>query len=225
MVEKTITFQEQAYQFVKSQILMHGFKPGAYITDNQIAESLSISRTPVREAFHRLSNEGLLINEARKGWRVYSLSLGDIHEIFDIKTALEGMLARKAAGCSDKVLCGSLQTSIDAMAMATKNNDADAWLAADQGLHNTIFSMAQNERAEHTIDNLNNQWHRLRIGFAAMQSRMDNSLQEHQVIVDCILANDPLGAEKAMQEHLNRVRDDLVRLLENLLFPYVEHGV
>ncbi len=220
-----VTYQEQAYNFVKSEILTHGYKPGEYLTDAQIADALNVSRTPVREAFHRLANEGLLVNMARRGWRVYSLSLEDIHEIFDMKAALEGMLARKAATCTDEDLCEHLKTALTEMELATKNNDTEAWFAADEKLHHTIFAMAKNERAERTIQNLNDQWHRLRIGFAAMQSRMTESIDEHKAITKAILARDGDAADQAMQDHLNRVRDDLARLLENLVLPFVENGV
>ena len=87
---------------------------------------------------------------------------------------------------------------------------------ADEKLHNTIFAMVQNERAERTIRNLNDQWHRLQIGFAAMQSRMTTSIDEHKLIVISILDGDADAADQAMQDHLNRVRDDLARMLENL---------
>ena len=98
MGKELATFQQQTYDYVRSQIINLGFKPGEFITDAQIAEKLTISRTPVREAFQRLEKEGLLVNEARKGWRVYMLDLEDINEIFDLKIAIECMLVKKAAG-------------------------------------------------------------------------------------------------------------------------------
>ena len=52
------TFQHQAYEYVKEQIINLRYKPSQVITDTQVAQELNISRTPVREAFHRLENEG-----------------------------------------------------------------------------------------------------------------------------------------------------------------------
>ena len=135
------------------------------------------------------------------------------------------MLAGKAAQCQDGVLRADLQAALEEMEFATLQNDTEAWFAADEKLHNTIFSMVQNERAERTIRNLNDQWHRLRIGFAAMQSRMTTSIDEHKLIAKSILDGDADAADQAMQDHLNRVRDDLARLLENLVLPFVENGV
>ena len=97
-------FQQQAYEYIKTNILNMKLKPGQYIMDTQIAGELNISRTPVREAFHRIENEGLLVYEQRKGWKVYTLTLKDVHEIFDLKEMIESNIAFKAANCNDQFL-------------------------------------------------------------------------------------------------------------------------
>ncbi len=219
------TYQQQAYDYVKTQIINLGYKPGQVITDTQVANELDISRTPVREAFYRLENEGLLINEARRGWRVYTLSLSDIHEVFDIKVVVEGMVARQAAACQDSSLRERLAGALAAMRRAADSDDADAWLNADFKLHDVIFEMADNTRAQRIIANLNDQWHRVRIGFVAMQLRIQESTREHEVIVGHILAGEGLAAEREMQEHLAKVGHELERLLVNMVLPFVENGV
>ena len=149
-----------------------GLKPGEYITDSQIAVQLKISRTPVREAFHRLEKEGLLVYEARRGWKVYVLSLEDIEEIFDLKLTIEGMTARRAAECQDDRLHVDLQRAMDDLRNAAQAKDLEAWTEADGRLHDVIFSMADNQRASAIIQNLNDQWHRVRAGFVARTGRM-----------------------------------------------------
>ena len=223
--ESTTTFQEHAYDFVKAQIMNLDLKPGAYVTDSQVAEELDISRTPVREALRRLEQEGLLVSQARRGWKIYTLSLEDIHEIFDIKETLEGLIARRAAECQDEELQGALRESIVRMNAAAEADDPDAWQEADSQLHEVIFTMGANERAASVIRNLNDQWHRVRIGFVAMQGRIERSNPEHEAIVESILAGDGEQAEQLMRAHLNNVRQELVRLLVNLVLPFVEEGV
>jgi DNA-binding GntR family transcriptional regulator len=225
MVNSNLTFQKQAYDFIKSQIMNLGFKPGEYITDSQIAGLLKISRTPVREAFYRLEKEGLLINEARRGWKIYTLSLDNINDIFDIKEVLEGMVARKAAACQDESLRSSLRDTFEKMALAAEANDVDAWLDADFHLHDILFQMAGNEIANRIITNLNEQWHRVRLGFVALQGRMQRSVDEHQSIIKSILDNDGEEAERLMQAHLNQVREELVHLLVSVVLPFADKGV
>ena len=225
MPNSSMTFQQQAYDYIKDQIMNLGFKPGEYITDSQIAGQLNISRTPVREAFHRLEKEGLLINEARRGWKIYTLSLDNINDIFDIKEVVEGMVARKAAACQDERLQAALREALVDMGTAAASNDADAWLKADFHLHDILFQMAGSEIAQRIITNLNDQWHRVRLGFVALQGRTKRSVDEHRFIIDSILAGEGEEAERRMRQHLNQVREELVHLLITMVMPFVEEGV
>jgi DNA-binding GntR family transcriptional regulator len=225
MKYSNITYQEQAYGFIKSQIMNLGFKPGEYVTDSQIAALLKISRTPVREAFHRLEKEGLLINEARRGWKIYTLSLENINDIFDIKEVVEGMVARKAASCKDENLRASLRDTLERMASAAQADDVEAWMEADTYLHDVLFRMAGNESAQRIITNLNDQWHRIRLGFVALQGRMQRSADEHRFIVNSILDGDGEEAERLMRDHLHQVRQELVHLLVSVVLPFVDKGI
>jgi len=225
MIDLNITYQQQAYDFMKSQIINLGFRPGEYVTDSQIAGQLNISRTPVREAFHRLEKEGLLVNEARRGWKVYTLSLQDIHEIFDIKEAIEGLIARKAAYCNDEGLRASLREAMQELRATSETEDPGDWLEADMRLHEILYQMAGNQRARRTINNLNDQWHRVRIGFSALQERTRRSTEEHTLFIESILSGDGDEAERRMRAHLNKVRQELVNLLVSMVLPFVEEGV
>ena len=219
------SLQELAYRSIKERILQLKLKPGQFITDTQIADELNISRTPVREAFYRLENEGLLVNAARRGWRVYSLSLADIHQIFDIKIALEGMIARQCAQCTDELLRDQLREAVQEMHTAVAASSPHEWLTADYKLHEVLFRMVGNTRAERIVLNLNDQWHRLRIGFAALEGRIGRSTQEHVEFVAAILDHDADLAETMMKDHLEQVRQELERLLVHMILPYAEEGV
>lgn len=222
MSEEPTTYQQQAYEYVRDQIINLVLKPGEYVNDTKTAKLLEISRTPVREAFQRLEKEGLLEYEARKGWRVYSMTLGDIHEIFELKIAVEGLLVRKASECKDEELRTELSDALDYMKKIANNGDPEALWKADILLHNTIFMMADNVRAERIINNLNDQWHRLRLGNDAVQGRIEESINEHEAFITSVLAEDADRAEQQMDAHLTRVRDDLIRLVTKVLLPYTD---
>ncbi len=219
------TFQQQAYSYVKDRILSLAYKPGQYLTDATVAGEVGISRTPVREAFQRLENEGLLVNESRKGWRVYVLSLADIRDIFDIKIAIEGTTARKAAACASTEFRRALKQGIKAMRTAADAGDPDAWMAADFRLHDVIFNMAGNERARRIVANLNDQWHRIRQGYMAMQTRIQLSTEEHEAFVDSILAGNGELAERQIREHLGKVCAAVTTLVELVMLPFADNGV
>jgi DNA-binding GntR family transcriptional regulator len=222
MKPQVSTYQQRAYDYVREQIINLAFKPGEYVTDVQIADALNISRTPVREAFQRLEKEGLLVNEARRGWRVYMLDLEDIHEIFELKITIEGMLIRKAAKCTDEHLRKDLADALNEMKEAVKSDDANVWMQADIHLHNILFLMSNNERAEKIVCNLNDQWHRLRLAYDALIGRTHVSVGEHEAFIECVLAGDGEKAEELMRYHLTRVREDLMQLVVKVLMPYTD---
>jgi DNA-binding GntR family transcriptional regulator len=219
------TYRQQAYKVVKARILNRDLKPGQYIADSEIAAELNISRTPVREALRDLEHEGFLVNQPRQGWRVYSLSLEDIHEIFDIKLALESMVARRAAQCTDRQKQAALREAMELMKQAAATHDYEAWRQADIDLHRTIFAMGPNGQAARIVDHLNDQWYRLRIGFLALQGRTEQSNHEHEPVVAAILAGDADEAEIQMRLHINNVRQELEHLLVNLVLPFTQAGV
>jgi len=220
--ESAMTYQQHAYEFVKARIMNLDVKPGEYITDSQVARELEISRTPVREALRRLEQEGLLISQARRGWKVYTLSLKDIHEIFDIKVALEQVIVQEAARCEDGTLRSALREALERMQRAAEAHDPEAWLEADIQLHQVVFAMSSNERAISVLQNLDDQWYRVRVGLVALRRRIGPSTAEHRALVESILAGNGKEVANLMRNHVNNVRQELVHVLVNLVLPFVE---
>lgn len=224
-LKTTYSLPEKTYQFVKEQILSRKYKPGQNITDSRIANKLKVSRTPVREALRRLEHEGLLINSAGRGWTVFSLSLEDIHEIFEIKIELEGLIAKKAASCKDPKLSAVLKKSLKRMKKACIENDYAAWYKADQEFNQTIFSMCPNKRATDYVTKLNEQWFRVREGLVYLEGRMKRATDEHESIVESILSSDGDEAERRMQYHINELHNELTKILVYMVLPFANDGI
>ena len=215
----------KAYEFVKKRIMSRIYAPGQKILDSKIAAELNISRTPVRDALRLLEHEGFLVGQAGKGWNVYALTLEDIHEIFDVKVELEGMLARKAAACTDKKLRTLLKNALEGMKAAGKVKNNETWRKNDLELHRTMLAMADNKRAARIINDLNDQWYRVRIGLVAMEGRVHRSNLEHTAFVESILSGNGEDAEHQMRSHLNNLRQEIVNILVNLVFPFAQNGI
>lgn len=215
----------KAYEYVKKRIMRRIYAPGQKILDSKIAGELNISRTPVRDALRLLEHEGFLVGQSGKGWQVYALSLEDIHDIFDVKVELEGMLARKAAECDDKKQRAVLKKALAGMKAAEEVKDNEAWRKHDMELHRIMLAMAGNKRAARIINDLNDQWYRVRIGFVAMEGRVQRSNFEHTAFVESILSGDGANAEKRIRSHLNNLRQEIVNVLVNLVLPFAQNGI
>lgn len=219
------TYKQQVYDYVRCKILSMEYHPGDFITDSQVANELNISRTPAREAFQRLENEGFLIPEARRGWRIYSLTIKDIEDIFDLKCEIEGLVARKAAMEQNEEHIQTLRSYLNRMREASINDDIATWIEMDASIHHLFYEMAQNERAEKIIKHLNDQWHRLRKGYINLRGHLDLATDEHEKIINAVINGNSEEAEMAMMTHLNSVRQGLMKVLVTMILPYARDGL
>src|SRR5919199_4166478 len=91
------TAVEHAYEMIWRQLIRGERKPGERLADTELAAQLGLSRTPVRQALHRLVQEDLVRLDARRGFSVRELTTQDVHEIYDVRGALEVLALRQAA--------------------------------------------------------------------------------------------------------------------------------
>lgn len=213
------TRKNKAYDFLKNAILEQRFLPGQSLVEDNIANQLGISRTPVREAIRELSREGLVDSSPNRRTVVRALTTQELLDIFDIKIRLEGLCAAHAAERSGKATAQELYKALRHMAAAAKAHDKGAYLRADEAYHAAIYAGAQSERIKQIIEDLNTQWHRMRQGMAAIESRMDTAVEEHRRIADAIGAGEPQSAEVAMRVHLENLRDGIRSALQDFLKP------
>jgi DNA-binding GntR family transcriptional regulator len=221
------TAEQQAYYWVKTRIMEMYYKPGEHVIESDLAEELAFSRTPITNALRRLEYEGLLTNQPRRGWQVTPLSLGDIHEIFNIKEALETMIARQSAACTDERLRRILAVCVEEMQHYSAAGDKEAWDVVHLRWHQTVLAMSEypEGRVPHILNNLNDQWRRVRRGLLAIDGRIERETVEHAAIAESILAQDLDEAEQRTLRHLQHVRQEVVYLLANMILPFATNGI
>lgn len=213
------TRKTAAYNFLREAILNRRYAPGQVLIEETIATELGMSRTPVREAIRELSREGLVGTSPNKRAVVRSLTTRELMDIFDIKVRLEGLCAARAAERSGPVTAAKLVEATRAMDVAARARDKQAYLRADEAYHAAVYEGAQNERAHQIVADLNAQWHRMRAGMAAIESRMETAVDEHCRIAEAIGAGDANAAENAMRVHLENLRSEVQGLLEDFVLP------
>jgi DNA-binding GntR family transcriptional regulator len=183
-------------------------RPGAPLREVALAEQLGVSKTPLREAFARLEQEGLVETTSFKGAVVTGYSERDLNEIYDLRALLEGAAARSAAEGSTADMLGALR---DVVARSRELRDAGD-LTALAGLHEQfdmiVYAQVTNERIVALIENL--RAHLTRIGklTVGIPGRVEASVEEHAAIVDAIAAHDPDEAERLMRVHIVSVLSD-----------------
>jgi DNA-binding GntR family transcriptional regulator len=229
---------ETAYTAIRDSILNMTLKPGEMISELTLSKELGISRTPIREAFKKLEQEGLIVSQNRRK-RVYILTIGEIEEIFDLKCAVEGHVALLAAERKTPEQEDRLKDIMDRMGAfpAAELEDAvpdlspglpgdpenhrvlRAWLEIDEAFHDLLYEMARNSRARDYIHNLNRQWHRLRMGINAMEGRIEKSITEHLELGEKILSGRGEEARDLMVRHLGNLKRTIVSIMNIFHFP------
>jgi DNA-binding GntR family transcriptional regulator len=219
---------ERVYEAIKDLILTMELKPGQAVTEVGLATKLKVSRTPVREALNNLEKDGLIATKNRRK-SVYVLTIKELGDIFDLKINLEGSIARWATERGSKQQFKQLEATLNQMegiskkAKSSSHKDEEAllesWLKIDRKLHGILFEMANNPKAEQIINNLNTQWHRLRVAIYALEGRIEKAYTEHENFVRAILEKDASGAETAMRAHLNNLKRELIKILNFFHYP------
>lgn len=205
---------ETAYRLIKKAILNPEILSTDTIVEQQLAKQLGLSRTPVREALRILDREGLVTYQKGKGCRISTITENDLREIFEVKLLLEPPAAARAAemiGADDRNL---LLRIGDDMIQASMDQDVYVWLEADSSYHAILLKNANNKRLMLMINNLNDQWWRVRVGIVALRERMAESCEEHLEIAQAVVDGKPSEASEAMRKHLLQVQESVQRALK-----------
>ena len=199
----------QAYSRIREALLQGAFAPGDPLFENQLTQQLGMSRTPIREALQALAAEGLLETIPARGWFVPRRSVGDLHEMFELREALEGMAARGAALRATEAEILALTALCDAYERAMDWQD---WAAKGTEFHACIAAAARNVRLSAMLDQLTAQIVLTRRSeLRAVQGRGREAAREHRAILAAIAARDPDAAEREARAHVRRSRDATFR--------------
>ncbi len=220
---------EEAYEIIHEKILKMEIRPGENVTETSLSEQLGIGRTPVREALKRLEQEGLIVSHNRRK-RVFVLTIKEIEEIFELKKSIEGsalIWATERANEQDLARLSDVFNDIKDLLREKPDNSHEEdkwfqkWLAKDEELHALLLDIANNKRAKQIITNLNNQWHRLKLGILAIEGRIEQSFKEHERFVNAVLNRDADGAEEAFRVHLDNLERIIIVLMKTFNYPAV----
>lgn len=170
----------------------------------QLAETLGVSRSPVREGLLRMAQAGLVEIRKNRGFRVILPRKQDIEEIFEIRLALEPPAARRASEVGTNEQFFSLRQALDKLATTVRNNDRASFWAADRALHVTLLKMSGNRRIIEIIQALRENTSLLGPPTTASGRSLTEILADHEPVVTAVLARDGNRAEKAMRTHLQR---------------------
>ena len=204
----------RAFEETRARILDGRYRPGAPLSEQVLARTFGMSRTPVREVLSRLHQEGWVERVPSRGYFVARVTLRAIQDSFEVRRLLEGAAAAAAASHATAAEIAQLQHLITVEA-AVDEDDLTASSHANRAFHQAVAAASHNQLAAELIAHCMATMDRvLALGVNALPLQRGTNA-EHRAIVAKIARHDAPGARTAMEEHLDRcaqlVRDAVFR--------------
>lgn len=193
--------QKDAYTLILDAIDAHIYKPGDRLVESELAERFGVSRTPIREALQRLETQSLLTRDGRS-MIVASLDHSQLAELYVVRGELEGLAAQLAArhATPEEVLV--LRDMLEADKKLA--GDPKSLSRANRRFHKQIHLASHNRFLVRQLDLVHRSMALLATTSIAAEGRLEETLEEHAMIVSAIEAGDGEAARKALRDHISQ---------------------
>ena len=208
--------REIVLETMREAILQQVIKPGERLMESKLADEMGVSRTPIREAIRQLELEGYLIMVPRKGAYVAEISLKDIYEVYEIRTALEILASGLAAERATPQEIEQMERCIYRESSVLNTEDIIKTVEVDTELHSLIYQASRNDRLMAILNKLREQIYRMRVVSTALPGRRVKSLGYHRDLVEAISQRDIERAEKIAGEHMRLAEQSLIQHFKNI---------
>lgn len=206
------TIGNRVFDAIRQAIVQLQLRPGNLLSEAEVARQLGVSRQPVREAFIKLAEVGLVEVRPQRGTFVVMISKREVQNARFIREAIEVAVARKAAREAGEGQIGILRDIIaDQQRMATAG-DHSGFLRLDEAFHEALAHSADCDHAWRVLESLKAQMDRVRWLSMPDATPFETLITQHAAIVDAIAAKSPEAAEAAVHKHLGEILTSLPRL-------------
>jgi DNA-binding GntR family transcriptional regulator len=201
--------RDQVYDILKKRIIFRQIESGKKINEEALAQSLGVSRTPIRETLLRLEHEGIVEIIPRRGAFVVSQSRDKVIDLLQVREVLEGLVARLATDNWKKDLVDRLRRCLEKVSSgADDDNRLLKYTPADVEFHALLLEACDNELLKNMMESVNAHLQMVRLRTVALPGRPEQTVQEHYEILAAIEKRDSALAEKLMRKHVASVRRD-----------------
>lgn len=212
----TETIKDQIYQILKEEIMNCTIKSGDKLVEQSIADRLSVSRSPVREAIKQLTGDGLVENIPNKGAFVKKPSFKEVLDMYDVRLMFESYAARKACAGMKKSDEQQLRRLRESIVKAYQNGNAKSYHTLEREFSSTFIAMSDNQVIISTYGNLYTMMSNFSAAVLAGQSdRFQHSVKERLELIDALLERDVVAAEESIRKHLSQARDMIRSIIQH----------
>ena len=210
------TLKEKVYKTLRYDILTGKIPGGTHITESNISSRLDVSRTPVREALQRLTQEKLITALPRAGYIIEDMSNDDIQDLFSARFDIEVLVVRKAAQYITPAELTMMKENIEKTKKVIQSNELRKITALDFEFHSIIHKSARSKTFYRICKNLGDLTLKYRNGLNVMPEVWVDAIENHTMIYKALLAKDEETAAKAVALHAEQVKSQLLDILKKV---------
>jgi DNA-binding GntR family transcriptional regulator len=212
--KNSIPVREMAYEFLKSSVLSGHFNPGERLTEEHLAKKLGVSRTPVREALHKLESEGLIKPLETRGFIVSRDSKDEVEELFELRAILEGYALRiisERISEEDLKQLGRLIAGAEDGLRRKRMEEVFKW---NTKFHDTLHGIVVDKKRLHRLlVNIRKYVLRYRRDTLQYPDGGKRAVDGHRKILLALRLRDPDLCERMMREHIQEAKVDAEQFL------------
>jgi DNA-binding GntR family transcriptional regulator len=195
----------QLYHHIRRAILSLQFEPGEALSEKDLSGQFGVSRTPVREALIKLSEEGLVDVLPQRGSFVAPIRVAEVAEAQFIREALETAVIRRVAAHTSAALVAELARILERQHAAVERHEFDVFLTLDEAFHRSFCDFCDLPRAWKVLQNVRGQLDRVRYLSLPEPGHLEMLLRQHEAIAEGIRLRSPDLAAAQLKLHLQEV--------------------
>ena len=210
-VSKRKSLREEVYESLKKSILHGKLRGGQRLIEETLADQIWISRTPVREAFHKLERDDLVTKLPKGGFAVREFTKEDVDEIFGIRSALESYAAYLATVHISPEKISQLEKKVKESEDALEKGDDEKLVKLNTEFHDLIYKSCRSKKLLEMINNFRDYFYRYRSLLLRTERGMNYSVDDHRRMLEAMKKKNPRLVERLVRNHLARGKDIILK--------------
>lgn len=207
------TVREYAYRVLYQNIMAMHLIPGTAMSEQELSLQLSVSRTPVREAFIRLSQRGLLEILPQRGTFISKINTEQLSEFRFLRVTIEKAIVELACQGLPPAYQEKLNQCLAEQAVCVETKDTTRFFHSDNHFHEILYKGCSKSHIWQFIQNANLDYLRARmLNVTAETEQLHRLYAQHQEIVDAIVQHDTIRGITVMEKHINKISGDVAAL-------------
>lgn len=202
---------QSVYENLREAIVEGTLVSESRVVETRFAKALGISRTPVREAMHKLEREGLLRQDPKGGFYVIGLAREDIEEAFGIRGVLESYAARLATIRHETGELAPLEEKLADYEVCLEQGRVDKLPGINTNFHDLLYGLSRSPKLVKMINDIRAQIFRFRQVILRIDAMARISHKDHRLMMDAIRAREADRVERLVREHILRGQDIVLR--------------